>query len=229
MAEMMFSSTLSLLESEPGSSQSGLSPELCLKSLGRPLDPRLELEQLPSTLFTAQARAEVAAQFGGPTLLLGDDDLVSLSIAGPCHVLELDKRIVDFLGTRRVSIALHDLMQGIPSAEKGAYLTVIADPPYASKGFAAFMQCAHDALQLGGHFVLSTNLAHLEAPVHLESWGFKILSQKKAFNRYPYPPELRQACIEKASLYDFPPDLAEQIFGPPLFYADLFVLQKVEE
>jgi hypothetical protein len=224
LAQVMFSSLWHLLEDEPGSPQGGLSKELCQRSLGRPLDARPEFEQLPCTLYTAQARAELALSLGGPTLLLGDDDLVSLSLPG-CQVFELDHHLVDFLRSRQVEVRLHDLGLGLPDGHRCRYRTVVADPPYASQGFACFLDCARDALVPGGHLVLSTNLAHLEAPVDLTSWGFELLRHERAFNRYPYPADLRQSCVEKAACYDFPPELAEQIFGPPLFYADLFLLR----
>ena len=216
MAEMMFSSLGCLLELEPGSPQGGLSPELCLKSLGRPLDARLELEQLPSTLYTAQARAEVAGRFGGGTLLLGDDDLVSLAAATSVHVLELDQRIVHFLRGRGVSIALHDLMQGLPAQDIGVYQTVVADPPYSAKDFAAFMRCAHDALMRGGHFLLSTNLAHLETPVSLESWGFEVVQTERAFNRYPYPRRAASSLHREGRPLRFPAGFSRSGPRPPV-------------
>ena len=160
--------------------------------------------------------------------MLGDDDLVSLALADQAEVtvVELDPELVGFLRDARIVVREHDLMQELPAEFEGAFDVVLTDPPYARKGFQAFLTAAAGALRSGGILLLSTNLGMLEEPRAPGFVDFDVVSHQVAFNRYPFPEDLTVSCVEQAACYDLPPELGALIFGPPLFYSDLWMLRR---
>ncbi len=111
--------------------------------------------------------------FGKEIIVLGDDDLVSIAAAlttAPKRVLvlEIDKRLVDFIeGVAReeklpIQVKQHDLREPLPSEIKGKFDTFFCDPTESLRGFKVFAERGLAALKGpggAGYF----GLTHVEA------------------------------------------------------------------
>jgi N4-bis(aminopropyl)spermidine synthase len=93
-------------------------------------------------------------------LLLGDDDLISVALAGFAEglpiaeltVVDVDRRVLAFVESqlRNLSVPLqtvhHDLHDPLPPRLTGRFDTVVTDPPYSSEGARLFLTRAVEAL-----------------------------------------------------------------------------------
>jgi N4-bis(aminopropyl)spermidine synthase len=103
---------------------------------------------------------------GGPLLLIGDDDLVSLAVGvvGDVLGIPLTPRLAvadiaeDVLGyiadtatslDLRVDLAQHDLREPLPERLRGEFDAAMTDPPYTPEGARLFLSRAVEGLQPG--------------------------------------------------------------------------------
>lgn len=106
--------------------------------------------------------------------ILGDDDLLTLALAlmnlaEHITVVEIDKRIVDFiketakkLGCKEIEVLQYNVVNELPSSLKGNYDTFVTDPVETWKGIKFFLgRCIQSLKGRGcsGYF----GLTHLEA------------------------------------------------------------------
>ena len=129
-------------------------------------DVDVRLDQSHATPETALKRAvylyEYDALEGRDVLVLGDDDLTSLSaglfaahcgIAVRLTVLEFDRRLVDFLSAVAdreglpIKVIAHDLREEIPGEMVGKFDVFLTDPPYTLSGLKLFVSRGAAALQ----------------------------------------------------------------------------------
>ncbi len=110
--------------------------------------------------------------------ILGDDDLVSialglLGVAKKITVLEIDKRLTDFINdvskeyNLNIKTITHDVLDSFPRREMNQYDTFLTDPVETLNGFILFIYRCLQALKKrnsSGYF----GLTHLEA--NLEKW-----------------------------------------------------------
>lgn len=172
---------------------------------------RLELDQCHCTVETKLRRVaalhEADALVGRRVLLLGDDDLTSLAIAGVVRrfgseatvagltVLDVDPAVVAFArgalaGARfPATFVEHDLREPLPPALVGAFDTVVTDPPYTTEGARLFLSRAVDALDgPGGDVFCSFGSrrpgAALAVQRVIDELGFAIHGLVRDFNEY---------------------------------------------
>lgn len=119
---------------------------------GRP-DADFSLDQSHATAETAVRRAiylfENDAIEGRRLLFLGDDDLTSVAVrlladslgirTEATTVLEVDERLVSYLGEHGVDARHHDLRQPIPASLHGGFDVFFTDPPYTAEGLDLFV------------------------------------------------------------------------------------------
>jgi predicted methyltransferase len=172
---------------------------------------RLELDQCHCTFETKVRRVlalhEAGALVGRRILLLGDDDLTSVAIgvavrelgdAGTVAgvaVVDVDPAVLAFardqLGDTPFPIAFveHDLRASLPPALRGAFDTVVTDPPYTLPAARLFLSRAAEALAgPGGDVFLCfgsrrPDAAYLLQQAVVES-GFAIRQLVRDLNRY---------------------------------------------
>ena len=171
---------------------------------------RLELDQTHCTPETKTRRVlalhDAGALAGRRILVLGDDDLVSLAIAGFARlhgtgpaaltVVELDPALVDFLRERLaaasfpVEVVEHDLAEPLPAELLGGFDTVQTDPPYTVAGAELFLTRAASALRpgAGGEVFLSLGARRPADTVALQRvlsrLGLAVRSLVPGFNEY---------------------------------------------
>lgn len=196
-------------------------------------DPNENWEQLPCEPASAQARLRAMQpylQSGQRCLLLGDDDLLSLSLQNQgldLTVLDIDPRLLQFLERHgfRGRLLQQDLRQAHPPDR---YDLVITDPPWAHLGMQVFLNAALTALEPGGLLFLSTQPEMLEnrplfqaklAPLQLiKSWPH--------LNRYLYPSSMIEDVLFRLARYDFDPEPTAAIFHTPYLFADFYLYQQ---
>ena len=172
--------------------------------------PRLELDQCHCTVETKIRRVlalhDAGALVGRRILVLGDDDLMGLTIdrvvrrlgssASIAHlaVLDVDPRLAK-LARRALtgapyswSTVLHDLREPLPEELRGAFDTVVTDPPYTVPGALLFLSRAADAVAPHGDVFFSfgsrrPGAAYRVQQAILEA-GFVVRSLARDFNRY---------------------------------------------
>jgi predicted methyltransferase len=140
---------------------------------------RVELDQSHCTVETKLRRVlafhEAGALAGKRIVLLGDDDLVSVTLAlaveqlggalelAGVTVVDVDAPLLAFLDRRLrraafpSDLVLHDLRDQLPERLRGAADTVFTDPPYTVAGSALFLSRAVDATgaRAGTHVFLA--------------------------------------------------------------------------
>ncbi len=95
---------------------------------------------------------------GRKVVVLGDDDLVSvaismLGVAEEVAVVEVDKRLIDFIRDikRKLDLSLSvfqfDLSDGIPREMRARFDTFFTDPPETEDALMAFVGCGIDTLR----------------------------------------------------------------------------------
>jgi len=127
---------------------------------------RMELDQSHCTVATKLSRVlrmhAAHALAGQRILLLGDDDLISVAIAGfaavtgaavpRLAVVDADPDVLAWIGKQAartpagVELIEHDLRQPLPAALAGAFDVVATDPPYTVAGAELFLSRAVTAL-----------------------------------------------------------------------------------
>ena len=128
---------------------------------------KTELDQTHCTVATKLGRVlrlhEARALAGQRILVLGDDDLISVSLAHvlasagrPAAVRQLvvdtDADVLDWIGAQvagtgvAVERVQHDLRQPLPAALAGAFDVVLTDPPYTVAGAQLFLSRAVSGL-----------------------------------------------------------------------------------
>jgi predicted methyltransferase len=134
--------------------------------------PAVELDQCHCTLETKMRRVlalrDADALVGRRILLLGDDDLTSIAIRlfverfgsettiARLTVLDVDAGLVDFIGEElrgapfQSDCVQHDLRDPLPHSLRGAFDTVVTDPPYTLPAASLFLSRAADALAAPG-------------------------------------------------------------------------------
>jgi predicted methyltransferase len=172
--------------------------------------PRLDLDQCHCTAETKLRRVlalhEADALVGRRILLLGDDDLTSLTIdrvvrrfgsdatiAG-LAVVDVDPAIVEFVRRELadapfpVLCVRHDLRAPLPEELRSAFDTVFTDPPYTISAARLFLSRAAEALEAGGDVFLSFGSRRPDASFRLQlavaSMGFAIEGLSRDFNEY---------------------------------------------
>lgn len=131
---------------------------------------RRDLNQTSATAETSVKRVYFMhsrfALAGKNIMILGDDDLVSITIelfrkivldtsnfTSEVMVLEIDKRWVEYIqyivSKEKLSICckVHDLRIPIPKEYRNRFDTVETDPPYTSEGFRLFVSRGTEALK----------------------------------------------------------------------------------
>ncbi len=172
---------------------------------------RLELDQCHCTVDTKLRRLlaihEAGALVGRRVLLLGDDDLTALALQllvrshgsratiVSLAVVDVDPALVSFLERELadapfpVTCLQHDLRRPLPATLRGAFDTVVTDPPYTTAAAQLFLSRAADALDHGrGDVFLSFGSRRPNAAAHLQraiaELGFVIHRLTRDFNEY---------------------------------------------
>ncbi len=172
---------------------------------------RPELDQSHCTVATKIRRVlrmhEAGTLAGQRILLLGDDDLVSVAIAGlaaaarispPVRrltVLDTDPAVLAWAGQQAAASGMtlqaveHDLRQPLPSSLTGQFDVVCTDPPYTVAGARLFLSRAVSALQApGSHIFLSFGARRPQEMLSLQrliaDMGLVLRSLAPNFNEY---------------------------------------------
>lgn len=173
--------------------------------------PRLELDQCHCTVETKLRRVlsmhEAGALVRRRVLVLGDDDLTSLTIARVVRrhgsktsirglsVVDLDADLLAFLRAELAgapfptSVVRHDLRLPLPRTLAGRFDTVVTDPPYTLAGARLFLSRAAQALAVPhGDVFLSFGSRRPNASALLQraivDMGFVVRSLTRDFNEY---------------------------------------------
>ena len=165
------------------------------------------LDQSHGTMDTAFRRAQYIRDHDGLTgrrvLILGDDDLMCLALAGllgggsgEIVVLELDERFVrylrDIVGREHLHVRClrHDLRDPLPGELWDHFDVVITDPPYTHNGLSLFLSRGIDALRGARGVQAYVSFAHKswgemrEIQALLVRMGWTIREILSRFNRY---------------------------------------------
>jgi predicted methyltransferase len=183
-----------------------------LHRIGRSAPPaRVELDQCHCTADTKLRRVlalhEMDALVGRRILLLGDDDLISLALRAVVRrvgsaatvarlaVVDADPEVVRAVREGLAGAPFpyecveHDLREPLPAELRGAFDTVVTDPPYTLPGAELFLSRAADALSGAGGDVLFSfgsrrpDVAYL-AQRAIAAMGFAIVRLHRDFNEY---------------------------------------------
>lgn len=173
--------------------------------------PRLELDQCHCTVGTKLRRVlainEADALVSRRILLLGDDDLTSLTVSKVVQVfgsestvanltvVDIDPRLLAFLESSLadapfpVSCVLHDLREPLTPDLRGAFDTVLTDPPYTVAAARLFLSRTVDALDRpGGDVFFSFGSrrpgAGFQVQQAIGQMGFVIAGLLRDFNEY---------------------------------------------
>jgi N4-bis(aminopropyl)spermidine synthase len=189
----------------------GLSARLQEAAEGAP-GARPELDQTHCTVATKISRVlrlhEARALAGQRILLLGDDDLIAVAIAGfaawlgrpavirRLAVVDADADVLDWIGRQtagtgvEVELVRHDLRQPLPAALAGAFDVVATDPPYTVAGAELFLSRAVSALapEPGRHVFFSFGARRPDETVAVQqaiaALGLAVRSLSPGFNEY---------------------------------------------
>src|SRR5215472_1204608 len=143
-----------------------LSAELDQAAAGAP-QARMELDQTHCTVPTKIRRVlrmqAAGALAGARIVLLGDDDLIAVAIAGFARltgirvgrltVIDTDPAVLAWIGDRcagtgtQVQLVEHDLREPLPQLLAGAFDVACTDPPYTVHGARLFLSRAVSALE----------------------------------------------------------------------------------
>lgn len=175
---------------------------------------RPDLDQCPATVETVLRRAALLARRPLDILLLGDDDLLGLTLAlGAARrriaVLDVDRALLGliqrFAPAGTVEFAEQDLRHGLPRHFRGRFDEVFTDPPYTLAGQLLFLHRAVAALRPsdGVSLYVCASPAYLSAiqsravNSFLQAAGFELAAKYEDFNRYKAPPDVRRDLKEK--------------------------------
>jgi predicted methyltransferase len=188
-----------------------LAAELDVVAAGAPA-ARLELDQTHCTVETKIRRVlrmqQAGALDGRRIILLGDDDLIAVTIArfgrvtgtaaaiGPITVVDADPAVLAWTGEQAagqgvaVDLVEHDLRQPLPDAMAGQFDVACTDPPYTVPGAELFLSRAVSALRArpGQHVFFSFGARRPEESLRVQQLiaglGLTIRSLTPNFNSY---------------------------------------------
>lgn len=173
--------------------------------------PVLELDQCHCTVETKVRRVlalhEADALVGRRILLLGDDDLTSVAIRrfvdrfgsgatiAKLTVVDLDPAVIAFVRRHLsgapfpVQYLEQDLREPLAPSLRGAFDTVVTDPPYTLAAARLFLSRAAESLAgPGGNVFFSFGSRRPEASFHVQrlilEQGFAIRRLVRDFNEY---------------------------------------------
>jgi predicted methyltransferase len=183
-----------------------------MKRIARAAPPaRPELDQCHCTPETKLRRVlalhEADALVGRRVLFLGDDDLTSLAMERVVRrlgstasiarlaVVDVDPAVVEHVSRALAdapfpSLCLeHDLREPLPLALRGAFDTVVTDPPYTAAGADLFLARAAEALDASGGDVFFSFGSRrpgvaLLVQRRIVEQGFTIVLLQRDFNEY---------------------------------------------
>jgi predicted methyltransferase len=189
----------------------GLASRLERAAAGAPA-AKPELDQthctVPTKLRRVLAMHEAGALLGARVLLLGDDDLMSVAIAGFAAALGLqhaierlavvdsDPDVLAWAGDQlsgtgvRAELVEHDLRRPLPGGLAGAFDVACTDPPYTVAGAELFLSRAVAGLAPapGGHVFFSFGARRPDETVRAQgligSMGLAIRALWPGFNEY---------------------------------------------
>ncbi len=173
---------------------------------------RPELDQTHCTVDTKISRVlrlhEARALAGQRLLLLGDDDLIAVAIAGFAAwlgrpavirrlvVVDTDAGVLDWIGRQvagtgvQVDLVQRDLRQPLPAGLTGSFDVVMTDPPYTVAGAELFLSRAVSALapQPGRHVFFSFGARRPDETLAVQqaiaAMGLAVRSLTAGFNEY---------------------------------------------
>ncbi len=189
----------------------GLADALQLAADGAP-GAKAELDQTHCTVATKISRVlrmqEANALAGQRILVLGDDDLVSLAIAGfaarsgmqaslrRLAVLDTDGDVLDWIAAQlrgtgvHAELVRHDLREPLPTGLQGGFDVVLTDPPYTVAGAELFLSRAVSALapEAGRHVFFSFGARRPDETIAVQQaiaeMGLVVRSLTPGFNEY---------------------------------------------
>ncbi|MFW9993437.1 MAG: adenosylmethionine decarboxylase [Candidatus Odinarchaeota archaeon] len=170
---------------------------------GRP-EPRFDLDQSRADSTTVTKRVVYMLQNGDiegrNVIFLGDDDGTALGagmLGTKVTVLEIDRRIIEYLEKSAVSLGLqdfsvveHDLAQPVPTRFQGKFDVFFTDPPYSLPGLKLFMLRGKSCLKkLTGKrayvcFGSKPPLNAWKSQLILLNTGFRLREVIPGFSRY---------------------------------------------
>jgi predicted methyltransferase len=171
---------------------------------------KLELDQTHCTPETKLRRVlrmhEAGALAGQRVIVLGDDDLVSVALAGfAAHagaaprrlaVVECDPDLVRYLGGQLAELGMaaevvaHDLREPLPAALLSGFDVACTDPPYTVAGAELFLSRAVSALApgAGAHVFFSFGARRPDETLRTQrlmaDMGLAVRSLVPGFNSY---------------------------------------------
>ena len=186
-----------------------LSAELAPAAAGAP-QARMELDQTHCTVATKILRVlklqAAGALAGARIVLLGDDDLIAVAIAGFARltgtrvarltVIDSDPAVLAWISDRsagtgtEVQLVEHDLREPLPGYLAGAFDVACTDPPYTVAGAELFLSRAVSALEPrpGKHVFFSFGARRpadtLATQRLIASLGLVLKSMTPGFNSY---------------------------------------------
>ncbi len=139
-------------------------------------------------------------------LVIGDDDLISIALGltklpKKIYVLEIDKRLIDYIETHAHKLNLpiktlqYDARNLLPKELINRFDIFITDPPETLKALKTFLSRGIQSLktQGAGYFGLTTIESSLDKWFGLEKFiietGFVITDIKRKFSVYPFSKE----------------------------------------
>jgi hypothetical protein len=140
----------------------------------------------PKTVFDKISLISKASDFYNRSIcILGDDDLLSLSIASlnqakKITVFEIDPRICDYIKSKndKVEVIKHDLKNPIPISFKNQFDLIITDPPYTTTGVGLFLNRGIELLK-----PLLTSRIYLSCGTSDRARERELLIQNEIFTR----------------------------------------------
>ncbi len=189
----------------------GLADALHVAADGGP-GAKAELDQTHCTVATKISRVlrmqEANALAGQRILVLGDDDLVSLAVAGLAErsgtqaslrrlaVLDADGDVLDWIAAQLKDTAVHaelvrhDLRKPLPTGLEDGFDVVLTDPPYTVAGAELFLSRAVSALapEAGRHVFFSFGARRPDETIAVQraiaEMGLVVRSLTPGFNEY---------------------------------------------
>jgi N4-bis(aminopropyl)spermidine synthase len=183
-----------------------------MKRIGRLAPPqRPDLDQCHCTAETKLRRVlalhEADALVGRRVLILGDDDLTSLAIDGVVRrfgseasiarlaVVDVDPAVVEHVAQELAGASFpfqsvqHDVREPLPPSLRGAFDTVVTDPPYTVAGATLFLSRAAEGLVGPGADVFFSFGSRRPGVTFLvqqaiSEMGFAIVRLLRDFNEY---------------------------------------------
>jgi N4-bis(aminopropyl)spermidine synthase len=173
---------------------------------------RAELDQTHCTVPTKISRVlrmhEARSLAGQRIVLLGDDDLISVAIAGfaawagnpamirRLTVIDTDEAVLDWAGQQvaaaggRAELVPHDLREPLPAGLAGEFDVAVTDPPYTVAGAELFLSRAVGALAPapGRHVFFSFGARRPDETLAVQrsiaAMGLAVRSLTAGFNEY---------------------------------------------